>query len=890
MGNNMKWFSTIDCNIENIIKRNDKSWGLVFYGWLFCLWGMTGTVGIQAQESPDQTKAFTIGTELDYPPFSFVDENGRPAGFNVELSQAIAEVMGEEIEIRIEPWSDIRTDLQSGTIDVIAGMYFSKEREEDFDFSPPFAQIHHSAFARKDTPKIQSEQDLRGKNIIVMRGDIMHDYVLKKELTDDLLLTNTLADALRLLASGEGEYALAAKLPGLYWMKELGLSNIRSTGPLFHPSGYCFAVREEDSDLLSHIVEGLSILKRTGRYNEITHKWLGVIGPWNGQTWKIIRYAAYVLVFMIVLLLAALIWIRSLRTMVAMRTRDLEQEILEHQKSKNRIEHINQVLKAIRNVNQLITKEKDSNRLLEQTCELLIETRGYFNCWIVLFDDENRSREIYQAGFNHEFDSLKRQLAADDFPRCVHKSLAESSIHVFEDPSVTCPECPLSPWYADSSGISVRLEHGDRVYGVMTVSTPRNYAEDREEHQLLGEIASDIAFALFSFESEQKRRILEDQLLQSQKMEAIGTLAGGVAHDFNNILMAILGYSRLVLNQLQPSDSIYEDLEEIHSAGERAASLTNQLLAFSRKQIIQPEIVDLNRLILDFEKMLRRMLGEDIQIEITADPELGRIKIDPGQMDQVIMNLAVNARDAMPAGGKFLIETKNVEFDREYTDSHLGAEIGDYILLSFSDTGCGMSKDVQSKIFDPFFTTKKKGKGSGLGLSTVYGIVKQNSGYIMVYSEPGKGTTFKLYFPRISETEEKQEREIASVHDYPGSETILVVEDESNVRQYIYKSLSTNGYRVLLAGDYEEAFRVLASSPEPVDLLITDVVLPGASGKIIADDLVRKQPHVKVIFMSGYTDNAIVHHNVLDKEVNFLSKPFPPEVLLRKVRKILDAD
>ncbi|MBD3266267.1 response regulator, partial [bacterium] len=389
---------------------------------------------------------------------------------------------------------------------------------------------------------------------------------------------------------------------------------------------------------------------------------------------------------------------------------------------------------------------------------------------------------------------------------------------------------------------------------------------------------------------EQERANLEEQLQQSQKMEAIGTLAGGVAHDFNNILMTILGNSQMVLENLKKEDPIREEIQQIYQAGERATSLTSQLLAFSRKQVIHPQIMGLDTKIQELEKMLQRILGEDIDMSITCETGVSPIKADPGQIDQVIMNLAVNARDAMPLGGQFRIEARNVHLDRSLADTHLDLSAGDYVLLSISDTGSGIPKEIQYKIFEPFFTTKQKGKGTGLGLSTVYGIVKQNGGSITVYSEGSKGATFKLYFPRATQTKVTGKEPSQSARDDSGTETILVIEDEEMVRSYVRRALTKKGYQVLTAGYYREALDAFNQAPTPVDLVLTDVILPHKSGKEISDKLLAMNPSMKIIFMSGYTDDEILRHNILHAQANYIQKPFAPADLLKIVRDVLDGD
>ena len=387
-----------------------------------------------------------------------------------------------------------------------------------------------------------------------------------------------------------------------------------------------------------------------------------------------------------------------------------------------------------------------------------------------------------------------------------------------------------------------------------------------------------------------ERKHLEEQLRQSQKMEAIGQLAGGVAHDFNNLLTAINGYSGLALQRIDDNHPLKGYLEEIKKAGDRAANLTRQLLAFGRKQILQPLAINLNDVVTDVNKMLRRLIGEDIQLTSKLDSGLKKIKADPGQVEQVLVNLVVNARDAMPQGGNLTIETSSVDLDQDYAGRHVGVVAGSYVMLAVSDTGTGMDEVTQARIFDPFFTTKEKGKGTGLGLSTVYGIVKQSGGNIWVYSEPGQGTTFKVYFPELAVS--PQTTAVVSVEPAipGGSETILLVEDEDVVRGLARTILEHAGYNVLEASCGDDAVRMGLQRVEPIDLLLTDVVMPETSGKEVADRLGEMQPGLRVLFMSGYTDEAIVHHGVLDANVEFIQKPFTPASLAKKVREVLDSE
>ncbi len=385
-----------------------------------------------------------------------------------------------------------------------------------------------------------------------------------------------------------------------------------------------------------------------------------------------------------------------------------------------------------------------------------------------------------------------------------------------------------------------------------------------------------------------ERKKLEEQFRQAQKMEAIGQLAGGVAHDFNNLLTIINGYSQLVLDRFGSNPALAGDIEQIVRAGERAAALTRQLLVFSRRQVLTPQILDLNHIVAGMDKMLRRLIGEDIDLVTFQGRSIGGVKADPGQIEQIILNLAVNARDAMPRGGKLTLETANVTLDASYARAHIGVAPGPYVLLAVSDTGQGMDDKIKSHIFEPFFTTKEPGKGTGLGLATVYGIVKRSGGHVWVYSEPGRGATFKIYLPSVggeANSVAAEDRAAAG----GGTETLLLVEDEPSLRALAREVLEAKGYNVLEAESAPHALRIAREHPSPIHLLLTDVVMPELSGKDVADQLMPLHPETQVLYMSGYTDSAIVHHGVLDPRTAYLQKPFTPDGLLRKVREVLSA-
>jgi PAS domain S-box-containing protein len=386
-----------------------------------------------------------------------------------------------------------------------------------------------------------------------------------------------------------------------------------------------------------------------------------------------------------------------------------------------------------------------------------------------------------------------------------------------------------------------------------------------------------------------ERKQLEGQLQQSRRMEAVGRLAGGIAHDFNNLLTIIKGYTELATQRKEVPATVRADIEHIEDASERAAGLVRQLLAFSRKQVLQPKNLDLNASVLGLEKLLTRLIGEHIEMKTIVAAGLGTIKADPAQVEQVLMNLVVNARDAMPTGGRIIVETNNVDLDRTYASEHVTVKPGRYVMLAVSDTGTGISAETAAHIFEPFFTTKGGTKGTGLGLATVYGIVKQSGGYIWVYSEPGKGATFKVYFPRVDEPAQSDTRVKTEKHAKGGTETVLLVEDDETVRELAEVILARQGYRVIGADSPKKAEEIAMKRAQEIDLVLTDVIMPAMSGRELVKKLLARNAKMRVLYMSGYTDNVIAEGGVLEEGLAFLQKPFTPLALAQKVREVLDA-
>jgi two-component system, cell cycle sensor histidine kinase and response regulator CckA len=571
----------------------------------------------------------------------------------------------------------------------------------------------------------------------------------------------------------------------------------------------------------------------------------------------------------------------------------LSLEITERKRAEERVAHLNAVLHGIRLVNQLIARERDRERLIRQACRLLVAARGFGAVVIGLTDETPGRLSLYATAgrVNAEFVDL---LADGRLPASARQALDGRLVVRRRDPEGANDRRPaLAEAGADAGEVVVALTHAEHVFGFLAVSLPAAAIADAEEQELLQEMAGDLAFALHGLRLAREHDAtaaalagIEDQFRQSQKLEAIGRLAGGVAHDFNNILQTQLGCCELMRAELPPDSRLADDLETIRSCAERAAGLTRQLLAFSRRQPLQVEVLDLNRIVTEITGLLERVIGDDIALVATLAEDLGRVRADPGQVQQIIMNLVVNARDAMPEGGRLTLETANVELDEGYARVHVGAVAGPHVLLAVTDTGCGMDAHTRSRLFEPFFTTKEQGQGTGLGLATVYGIVKQSGGNIWVYSEPDRGSTFKVYLPRVEDplTEQPKARPAPARSE---GERILVVEDDPVLRELFARMLADLGYAVELADGGEQALQAVAERGLRPDLLITDVIMPGMSGKILAERLAAAHPPLKVLYVSGYTDDTIVHHGVLDAGVAFLQKPFGAAVLAAKVRAVL---
>jgi PAS domain S-box-containing protein len=909
-------------------------------------------------------RRIVVGGDHNYPPYEYLDENGRPAGYNVELTRAIAQEVGVDIEIRLGPWSDIVQGLESGEIDVIQGIFYSEKRDEKFDFTQEHTVNHCVSVVRKgEGPTPITLAELAGKRIVVQRGDIMHDFAVEHGLANQISAVDSQEDALRELAQGQHDCALLSRMTAFYWIKKNGWNNLVVGRRPFLSPQYCYAVRNNQKALLTQFGEGLKVLDETGEYRRIYEKWMGVYQEGASSFSTTLRYIAMVAVPLLAVLFASFMWTWSLRKQVARRTKDLHrsEDLLNTAQSISKIggwEWDADHHKWFWTEETYRIYDLDPSRDLpagrEQTAQILNcyaeEDRPHilsaFRCCL----DEGGAYEL-----ESRFTTTKgRKLWVRTTGRAVmekgrvvrvvgsiqdvtdskraEQALRESEIRfraLFENAPLPYQSLNekgffldvnrkwldtlgyekdevVGRWFGDFLGQGF-VEHFDRNFPMFKQACAIDGVEFdmvKKDGQVIqvafnGRIQLDgegrfvCTHCIFvditeRRRAEEERDKLHSQLLQAQKMESVGRLAGGVAHDFNNMLGVIMGHAELALDEIDPAQSIFKDLQEIRKAAQRSADLTRQLLAFARKQTVNPKVLDINETVEGMLKMLRRLIGEDIQLAWLPVADLWTIKVDPAQIDQILANMCVNARDAIAGVGKVTIETKNVTFDASYCAAHADFPPGDFVLLAVSDNGCGMDKDVLGKVFEPFFTTKEMGKGTGLGLATVYGIVKQNNGFINVYSEPGQGTTFKIYLPRTEVQVFEEQTLQREQKDLKGAETILLVEDEESILALAKAILERHGYKVLPARSPIEAMHAAQAHPDRIHLLITDVVMPGMNGKDLNEKLGALKPGLKCIFMSGYTANVIAHHGILDEGIHFIQKPFSVKAIAEKVREVLD--
>ncbi|HEX8843744.1 MAG TPA: PAS domain S-box protein [Pyrinomonadaceae bacterium] len=781
---------------------------------------------------------------------AYVFRTGRPLLMSPQMLDEMLERGDIElIGVRSPSWLGVPLKTATETIGVLVVQHYTDPHaysERDVEFLSSVGSQIAVAIERKRAEEALRESEERYKQIINHASDIMY----RTDVNGRFVFVNPVAD--RLLKYPVGE------LIGVHY-SDLVRPDLRAETVKFYEEQFAQRIESTYYEFPAITKDGAEV--------------------WLGQNVQFIIERGKIGGFQSV---ARDITERK-RAEEALQEAN-QRAVIEYERLLERIAQLGQTLGTARDLLTVFRALRDF-AVISTPCDSII---------ISLYDDERNVRttsyawtdgqEVEINDFMHvNIDggrigrALKTQkvVITHDF-----RNYVKNGNHIFIDPAESNRE-------PDSALLAPMSVMGKSI-GLLEIQSYEVSAY-RNEHSVAMNMAANLtAIAIENVRLFEREREKEEQLRQSQKMEAVGKLAGGVAHDFNNLLTAITGYSDLSLRRVAEGHPLRRNLEEIKKAGERAATLTRQLLAFSRKQMLQPKVLDLNAVIVDMFKMLQRLIGEDVDLLSVLQPTLGQVKADPGQIHQVLMNLSVNARDAMPHGGKLTIKTSNIYVDEEYALRHVSVQPGNYVLLSISDTGCGMDAETQERIFEPFFTTKELGKGTGLGLSTVYGIVKQSGGNIWVYSEVGKGTTFKVYLPRFDEAPEHHDERLPVEKSLAGTETILLVEDEEMVRDIASQALEQSGYRVLVASDTLHALELCREHAERIDLMLTDVVMPQMSGRVLAERVAPLRPEMRVLYMSGYTDDHIVHHGVLEEGMNFIEKPFTADQLARKVREVLN--
>ena len=1041
------------------------------------------------ESNPAQEKIIVTG-EINYPPYSFIDKSGKPTGFSIELTRSIAKIMGMNIEINLTDWSIARRALDEGKAEIIPGMFYSEERAKTHVFSPPFCIINSAIFARKNSSRIKSLEDLHNKEIIVMRGEVMHDFIIEHRLTDRLLLAESPSDALRMLSSGKGDYAIVAQMPGLYWIMELKLSNLESVGPILQPFKNCFVAKKGNELLLSRFIEGLNILKQTGDYQRLYEKWLGILEPNRVTLGLIFKYASFVVVPLLLILFLSFFWTLMLRSKVNQKTRELKesesmlrqildtvpQGIFWKNKDGAYMGCNNAFAKAVGldNPEKIIGKtdfempwpmkeaeayraddaevistgkskmhicepmqQADGVRLLIDTSKMpLLDNNEQIRGVLGIFEDiterkraadelreseekyrliaENMSDVISLMDMNLRFtyvspsinrltgfsveealkhsieeimtpDSFKEilKIIEEEIPTETTEKLDPGRTRIIEyeqyrkDKSIVWVESNcrfmfdqdqklkgiliISRDITERKKAEIALRKSEENYRKLVTTTPygiqltdlegkiifSNSAHHKIQGYKDGELVGKYIWDLmiddthkdkarehyqriikevpipkvyynrdktkdgreievqidwdYIYDSEGKiegiisivsditeRRRLEDKLRQAQKIESIGNLAGGIAHDFNNILSPIIGMSEMLIEDLPSDTPEQENAGEIFRAGIRGRELVKQILAFSRQSEHKMIPTHVQHILKEVLKLTKSTIPTNIQINQDIQSNCGMVMADPTQIHQVAMNTITNAYHAIEGveSGTINVQLKEVELTKN-NPSKIGIEPGRYVVLSISDNGHGMTADIIDKIFDPYFTTKEQGRGTGLGLAVVHGIVQEHKGTINVYSEVGKGTTFDIYFPLmdkpvITENLDKNEQNLT------GSERILLVDDEAAIAKLEKLMLERLGYHVTSRLNSIEALEAFKAQKDDFDLVITDMSMPHMTGDQLAKELISIQPDIPVIICTGFSEKM---DEEKAKEIGvkgLLMKPVVKAELTKMIRKVLD--
>ena len=893
----------------------------------------------------------TVICEDNFPPFSY-KENGALRGYNVDLIRKLEALLNVKLRLESMDWANAYSRVQSGKTDILVGISYNDNRAKTFDFSQRILTLRGRLFVAHESFHITRPEDIPyGHPIGVEKGDILESYLISNYPKLSLMEFTNQKDGLEAVSRHEIEAFAGDYHAGISMIHRFNMDNsIKVVGPPLLEGAYCLAVKKGNPRLISALNEGLDSLRNDGEMKTQEDNWFGEGYMHSPTIWLPVLYA---LVAVSLLALALIVWNRTLQIAVRLRTDELKeaQSRLSVAMTHGKVgtwEYRPETDQFITSgMNELmgyseqelgntfngwlkhVTDPVDQQAITSELKRVMKLRSGSFEVEHRFKHKDGAVRWLFSQGMlvvDKHNDNMILQGASTDITHIKEteqtlRSSEEKFAHAFHSSPDALGISRLSDGrflevnegflsmtgYAltdiidktvSELGLYVDIELQKTIF-TRLIQTKSLRDEEvlfkrKDGNVFTGLISGSIIelerepCALIIIRDITEKRRLQEQLLQSQKQEGIGRLAGGIAHDFNNLLTAIIGYGELSLTQLPDSNPVRPHLKQILQASERASGLTRQLLAFARKQIIAPQIVNINDLTMKMDQMLRRMLGEDIEMVTRQAANLPLVKVDPGQIEQVIMNMVINSRDAMPSGGKIILETSRVELDETYQSLHQDALPGVYVQISVTDSGSGISKDALPYIFEPFFTTRAVGKGTGLGLSTCYGIVRQNGGSISVYSEEGHGTTFRVYLP-ISQEQIIQEIQKPAEVPARGNEVILAVEDEPLVRQLMKRIMVMQGYHVITAESGMEALELAEAYEGKIDMLLTDVIMPRMSGKQLADRMIMIRPDIKILYVSGYTENSVVQHGILEAGIAFLPKPYTPHTLAQKVRETLDA-
>ncbi len=778
-----------------------------------------------------------IGGDNDYPPYEYLDENGQPAGFNVDLTRAIAQKLNLDVQIRLDSWGKIRKSLSDGDIDLVQGMFYSLEREKVFDFSPAYSIVGHSIVTRKGEPKLKTLQDLKGKAILVMDGDIMHDIAVGFGYGKQLITVKSQEEALQRLADGEADCVLVARIPAMYWIRKNGWSNLAVGQEVVHAPEYCYAVLHGNEAILARFSETLAALKASGEYRKIYSKWFGIYEEAGLTPTEILKYSSFVVGPVLMILIGIFFWNRSLKRQVRKKTRELIAEIKERKQAE---EGAALMTFAINHINDEVYLLDETGRIKyanDESCQAL----GYSRDELIGMTVTDVGADFPIEQWDEHWQLLQEQGVIN-----------EETFHRRKDGTIF-PVAVTANYF----------KYSGRSYNLALV---RDITEQKHK--------------------EKERLNFEKQMVQTQKLESLGVLAGGIAHDFNNLLAAIMGHSELSKRRLPPGSAAFENLKQIENAAERAADLAKQMLAYSGKGKFVVESINLNHLLEEMLHMLKVTISKKAVLRLSPSVPLPTIEGDSTQIRQIIMNLVINASEAIgDRSGTISILTGCMNCDESYLkDLWLDEDLteGYYVYLEVADTGCGMDKKTMSKLFDPFFTTKFTGRG--LGMSAVMGIVRGHKGAIKVYSEVGKGTTFKILLPASEKTAEAMSP-VPEDDGWVGSGKVLLVDDEETVLGVGLEMLKELGFSPVTASDGREALRVFEGNPD-IALVLLDLTMPKMDGEQCYRELKRLDPNVKVIMSSGYNEYEVSQRFLGKGIAGFIQKPYKLSELMGAIRQI----